>query len=259
MASIGQELKRERELRSISLKEIADQTKINMRFLRALEEDRLDMMPEKFFTRGIIRSYAKYLGLDEQSILNTYLESLQAQEEGQEEKKERIEEEEAPRKKNFLLIAVLILVFTVTLIIVLYFILQNRETSPSLPSQKPQLQVPKKTAVSPPITQDETEKKQDELILDITVQQETWMEIYADGELQYSGIKSPGTHLEFKALEGFLLHFGNAGGIVYSINGKEGKKLGDTGAVVKDILINLDNFHEFLQDTGQSETEEEDE
>jgi cytoskeleton protein RodZ len=252
MASIGQELKRERELRSISLKEIADQTKINIRFLRALEEDRLDMMPEKFFTRGIIRSYAKYLGLDEQNILNTYLEDLRAQEEGQEEKKGKIEE--VPRKKNLPFIIALIFVLIVASAIILYSVFQKEEISPPKESQTPQTQVPKEVALSPPVAQDEPEKKQDELILEITVQQQTWIEVYADGELQYSGIKYPGTHLEFKAFEGFLLHLGNAGGIVYSINGKEGKKLGMTGAVVKDILINHDNFHEFLLDGDQTGT-----
>jgi transcriptional regulator with XRE-family HTH domain len=251
MASIGQELKRERELRSISLKEIADQTKINLRFLRALEEDRLDMMPEKFFTRGIIRSYAKYLGLDEQSILNTYLEGIQAQGQEQEEKKEK--DEEFPRKKNYLLIAAMIVVFIAATAAIYYLVLQKKESSPPTPARTFQTQVPKKTAVSPPTSQEEPEEKQDELILDITIQQETWMEIYADGELQYSGIKYPGNHLEFKALKKFLLHLGNAGGIAYTINGKEGKRLGIAGAVVKNILISQENFHEFFLDQNQTE------
>ena len=43
MIPIGQDLKRERELRGISLKEIAEFTKINIRLLRALEEDQLDV------------------------------------------------------------------------------------------------------------------------------------------------------------------------------------------------------------------------
>ncbi|NOR13733.1 MAG: helix-turn-helix domain-containing protein, partial [Candidatus Aminicenantes bacterium] len=66
MLPIGQDLKRERELRGISLKEIAESTKINIRFLRALEDDQFDALPGKFFTRGIIRGYAKYLGLEEE-------------------------------------------------------------------------------------------------------------------------------------------------------------------------------------------------
>jgi len=90
MASLGQELKRERELRGISLKEIADSTKISLRFLRALEDDQLDMLPGKFFTKSIIRSYASYLGLEEETVLNKYHEDTLLQQEAEEiEKKIR--------------------------------------------------------------------------------------------------------------------------------------------------------------------------
>ena len=257
MASIGQELKRERELRGISLKEIADYTKINIRFLRALEEDRLDMLPEKFFTRGIIRSYAKYLGLNEQSTLNTYLEGLQAQETDLDEKKEESEEEDIPRKKNTLVITAVVFIALTALVIVLYFVFHKEEVPPSKPSQSASNQIREEPAVSPPVTQVKTEEEQEELILNIMVQQETWMEIYTDGELQYTGIKYPGTQLEFKALKELLLHLGNAGGIAFSLNGKQGKKLGVSGAVVKNIQITLDNFKEFLLEKEETVTQKE--
>ena len=64
MASLGQTLKEEREARNISIEEIAAATKIVPRYLEALEADRLDIMPGGFFIRGIIRTYARFLGLD---------------------------------------------------------------------------------------------------------------------------------------------------------------------------------------------------
>ncbi len=257
VASIGQELKRERELRGISLKEIADYTRINIRFLRALEEDRLDILPEKFFTRGIIRSYAKYLGLDEQSTLNTYLEGLQETEGGQAEKNEKTEEKEIPKKKNTLAISAMVLLVLIALVLVLYFVFQKEEPPPPQPSQSVESQIREEPTVTPPVTQIKTEKEQEEMTLDITVQQETWMEVYADGELQYTGIKYPRTQLEFKALKEFLIHLGNAGGISYSLNGKEGKKLGVSGAVIKDIQITLDNYQEFLLEKEETITQKE--
>ena len=75
MATLGQELKQERESRNISLDEMASATKIVGRYLAALEEDRLDTMPGGFFIKGIIRTYAKYLGLDETEILRRYVEA----------------------------------------------------------------------------------------------------------------------------------------------------------------------------------------
>jgi cytoskeleton protein RodZ len=72
MASLGQELREEREARNISIEEIASATKIVPRYLEALEADRLDQMPGGFFIRGIIRTYAKSVGLDPEEVLNRY-------------------------------------------------------------------------------------------------------------------------------------------------------------------------------------------
>ncbi len=72
MTSIGQRLREEREARNISLEEIASATKIVPRYLEALESDRLDLMPGGFFIKGIIRAYAKAVGLDPVEVLGRY-------------------------------------------------------------------------------------------------------------------------------------------------------------------------------------------
>jgi cytoskeleton protein RodZ len=72
MASLGQELREAREARHISLEEIASSTKIVRRYLEALENDHLELMPGGFFIKGIIRSYARAIGLDGEEILAKY-------------------------------------------------------------------------------------------------------------------------------------------------------------------------------------------
>ena len=72
MSSLGQSLKEEREARNISVEEIASTTKIVRRYLEALENDRFDDMPGGFFVKGIIRTYAKAIGLDPDEILARY-------------------------------------------------------------------------------------------------------------------------------------------------------------------------------------------
>ncbi len=72
MTSLGQWLREEREARSISLEEIASATKIVPRYLEALENDRLDMMPGAFFIKGIIRTYAGAIGLNPEEVLDRY-------------------------------------------------------------------------------------------------------------------------------------------------------------------------------------------
>jgi transcriptional regulator with XRE-family HTH domain len=72
MASLGQWLREEREARRISLEEIAAATKIVPRYLEALENDHLDVMPGGFFIKGIIRTYARAVGLDPEEVLGRY-------------------------------------------------------------------------------------------------------------------------------------------------------------------------------------------
>jgi cytoskeleton protein RodZ len=72
MASLGQSLREAREERNISIEEIASATKIGHRYLEALENDRLDIMPGEFFIRGIIRTYARAIGLDAEEVLSRY-------------------------------------------------------------------------------------------------------------------------------------------------------------------------------------------
>jgi cytoskeleton protein RodZ len=253
MASIGQELKRERELRGIPLKEIADSTKINIRFLRALEEDRLDMLPEQFFTRGIIRTYANYLGLDEQRALNTYLEDLQSlksQEMQAEDKKTKEDEspESPPKEKRISLLSVLMVLIVIALIIIMYFVLRGDGSHPVVASETESTMqtTQQKPSPPPPVAQEQPEIKQEKLNLEIAIQQETWLEIYADKEMVDSGIKTPGEHLRFTAREEFLIHIGNAGGITYTINGEEGIKFGESGAVKRDIQISMNNYQDYI-------------
>jgi cytoskeleton protein RodZ len=72
MGSFGENLRREREMRGISLDEIAASTKINLRFLHAIENDDLRNLPGGIFRRSFIRAYARYLGLDEDQIIAEY-------------------------------------------------------------------------------------------------------------------------------------------------------------------------------------------
>src|SRR5271169_1227501 len=68
----GEHLKREREMRGVSLEEISAATRIAPRFLAALESEQWELLPGGVFNRGFIRSVARYLGLDEDSLVAEY-------------------------------------------------------------------------------------------------------------------------------------------------------------------------------------------
>jgi cytoskeleton protein RodZ len=70
--SFGERLKRERELREVTLEEITAATRISSRFLEALENEEWKKLPGGVFNRGFVRSVARYLGLSEEALLGEY-------------------------------------------------------------------------------------------------------------------------------------------------------------------------------------------
>jgi len=71
-AGFGEHLKREREMRGVSLEEIAGATRISTRFLDALENEAWDRLPGGVFNRGFVRTVARFLGLEEENLLAEY-------------------------------------------------------------------------------------------------------------------------------------------------------------------------------------------
>ena len=68
--NFGSYIKHERELRGVPLEEISRITKIHIRFLEALEDNRFDELPGEVFIKGYIRSYANIIGSDFSTEIN---------------------------------------------------------------------------------------------------------------------------------------------------------------------------------------------
>jgi cytoskeletal protein RodZ len=71
-SGFGEHLRREREIRGVSLNEIAAATRISVRFLEGLEQEAFDRLPGGVFNRGFVRTVARYLGLEEEGLLAEY-------------------------------------------------------------------------------------------------------------------------------------------------------------------------------------------
>ena len=68
----GERLKRERDLREVSIDELTKATRISRRFLEALENEDWEKLPGGVFGHGFVRAIARYLGLDEEGLLGEY-------------------------------------------------------------------------------------------------------------------------------------------------------------------------------------------
>jgi curved DNA-binding protein CbpA len=74
----GPELKRIREARGVSLRHMANVTKIGTRFLEYIEEDRFAFLPAPVYLRGFLQEYARMVSLDPRRVAEAYMKRLGA-------------------------------------------------------------------------------------------------------------------------------------------------------------------------------------
>jgi cytoskeleton protein RodZ len=106
----GEHLKREREMRGVSLEEIAAATRISTRFLEAIENERWDQLPGGVFNRGFIRSIARFLGMDEDSLVAEYDLGAKSNGHSQTHSVAALPAQDLPRNWSAAVVAVLVLV-----------------------------------------------------------------------------------------------------------------------------------------------------
>lgn len=120
MKEIGAKYRQAREEKNLTIESIAEQTKIQKRFLRAIEEGSWDIIPGEVYLRGFLRTYADILDMDAREILSIY--------DHQREEEARLEEEliEPPKPKNHLLWGGLIaLIILVGALVYIFFLLPS--------------------------------------------------------------------------------------------------------------------------------------
>lgn len=70
--TLGEKLRQAREERGFSLSEVADQTRISGQYLESIENDDYSRLPGGIFNKGFVKSYAKFVGVNEQEALADY-------------------------------------------------------------------------------------------------------------------------------------------------------------------------------------------
>ena len=116
----GASLRKERELRGITLEEISRHTKVHSRFLEAIENDDLSVLPAKAFAKGFLRSYARMVGLDEELVITNfeyYHRTMQPPKEVENTQKD------SPKGSRYRMIflTLLLIIAVLTAIIILYY------------------------------------------------------------------------------------------------------------------------------------------
>jgi len=263
LASFGEELRREREIRGISLKEIADATKISKRFLEAIERNDHKTLPAPVFTRGFVREYARYLGLNSDEMVNRYnFAAIGDDRIEQSAHLERLTTPQAPpppRKKAaprgipppyarvdrnvYILIIVVVALAGVS-----YWALKHRrETRANEERLAAETKaVPTATVAPPPLGPAQTASTSTQppagvpakLTLSLEITQTSWITLEADGERIINDELRRGFHRTMEAKDGFRFKtIGNAGGVTMTLNDVPVPSLGQQGQVLHDVVF----------------------
>ena len=72
----GEVLKRIRETRGVSLRQIANVSKVGVRYFEYIEQDRFGYLPAPVYLRGFLQEYARMVGLDPRRITESYLSRM---------------------------------------------------------------------------------------------------------------------------------------------------------------------------------------
>lgn len=144
-------MRREREMRGVSLEEISGSTKIGTRSLKALEEEDFEKLPGGIFNKGFVRAYARFLGLDEEEAVTDFEAAWREHEAANgpvlDVQPEPEPEDRESSSNRLLLIALVLLAVVAVGYAVRRYLSVRAESSPSSQSEVQQ------TASTPPETQ----------------------------------------------------------------------------------------------------------
>ena len=146
--SVGPYLKKSREAQGLSLDQVASLTRIQSKFLQALEDEEFQKLPEQVFTRGFVRTYARSLGVDEEDTLRRFSESSSAfYHQGQQAQNQanlQLQQEQRGKLNRNLVIVV-----TIVIIVALGFLLPRQQQSSPPPPGGDSNSSPEVTLPSP--------------------------------------------------------------------------------------------------------------
>lgn len=246
MESFGENLRRERELRGVTLAELANATKINPRYLRALEEDQFDVLPSGVFGRGFVRSIARYLSLDEKHWAAEFATAAN-------QPPETLARYAPPRLKGpssrtGLSFVLLLMIFGLGAYLVHDFRLNGAAGVSTPASAAANTPAPVESDASAPslIPVGDTgtlRASSGELNLQIDIIDDAWLQVNIDDQTEYEGLMKAGDTRTFRAARQIELVTGNASAVVLTLNSETLAPLGSPGERKKVILTAADLRH----------------
>jgi cytoskeleton protein RodZ len=224
--SLGNYLRREREIRKISLREVANHTRVREHLLKAIEEDQFQLLPSATYVKGFLLTYANYIGLEPNDVIRRYENFLKG---GPVRHTEVLPEKKILGKRKHLLTIGGVIAAS---LIALYFFLYLSKPPVESISVKPKTEEILPFPPSPQITGTTSVAEEEPLSLQIKVVEKTWVRIQVDSQPEQEMILKPGEGGSHRGLKQIRLLVGNAGGLDLVFNERPLERFGKSGEVV---------------------------
>ena len=247
MADFGAHLKAARESQGISLRQIADATKISVGALEALERSDFSRLPGGIFSRAFVRAYAIQVGLDPEQTVETFLEEY-GRADVQPDTGPRPEvtaddraflarQQRAARLLRWGLIALLLLAGGG--IVAWRYRVRSAPPSESVPPATSQTEGPPPAQAAAPVLPPvaapagpapaPAPPQADQIAVHLEITADCWVRASIDGTTALEQTLHAGDQRDFKANGDIYLQVGNSGAVKWTINGRDAKDLGNPG------------------------------
>ena len=219
MKDIGNFLRERREAKGISLIEVEKDLKIRKKYLQAIEEGNVDVIPGKAYFIGYLKNYSKYLDIDEENInqiIQTY-NNLEKQKSVVKETKEeniylKTKDRSMFEKKRFFLPVKYVYLsgFLIIIFIGLFLLGRSLKEAQDFPIPSPEianetdLNIEEKANDTSTLTEENTESEAEAIIAESLIQEsvlaeklpilkliaddKTWVKILSEDKIIFEGI-----------------------------------------------------------------------
>ncbi len=264
MTDLGKEIKERRLLRGISLKEISESTRIDLKYLEKIENNEFDFLPP-LYVKSFLKSYLLILDVDSTEYLKRVDELL---------KGKTIEEETVPSESDAIEFVpektldvesflkskttVLVLVSLILLIFVIILIVPGKHVENEYVEEKDNGTISRFNEKKPSQVIDEKKESKivfskDSLTLVGIASDSVWMQIKGDGTVIDEIFMRKGEQKYWRAKENFEVLIGNAGAISFALNKENLPFVGMPGAV-KRVYIDPEGL-KIVQQANESKNQ----
>ncbi len=238
MAALGERFRAAREARGLSLSDVAEQIRIRSVYLGAIEDENWSAIGAPVYTRGFLRTYARFLGLDPEETVAEFNartgSSVPAAPGSPAVAGVQVPERSSGRLSPLIWVASLVAVVLVAFVAYNFFTLRGGQT-PAPVAQATATPLPSNSpAASPSSSPSPVPSPGAALVrtLELRVSAPSWIRVAVDGNVSMEGTFPAGTARVFHGKNAVVL-IGNAGGVSLIVDGKNLGPLGASGDVIQ--------------------------